>query len=154
MDPNIRHRIRTLRLRKGITTEELSKRMGISRPFYSQLEHGRRRMSVDYLEMIARILGVSVAELYREEKPSTTAGERPVPSEYKHLRSLNVARLRERVEPLLGAQTEDFLRCYLVWRRSSSNQRQDGAEPTHIPAEAGGGPLARKTVCGCERKER
>ena len=127
MEPNIRHRIRTLRLQKGITTEELSKRMGISRPFYSQLEHGRRRMSVDYLEMIARILGVSVAELYREEKPGMAAGEKPEPSEYKHLRPLNVARLRERVEPLLGVETDDFLRCYHAWRRST---RGSGARDT------------------------
>ena len=119
MPTNIRHRIRALRMHKGITTEELSKRMGISRPFYSQLEHGRRRMSVDYLEKIAGILGVSVAELYREEKPGLAAGEKPEPSEYKHLRPLNVARLRERVEPLLGVQTDDFLRCYLVWRQAS-----------------------------------
>ena len=97
MQPNIRHRIRALRLQKGITTEELSKRMGISRPFYSQLEHGRRRMSVDYLEMIARILGVSVAELYSEDRGALEAEARPS----VHLRPLNVARLRERVEPLL-----------------------------------------------------
>ena len=133
MPTNIRHRIRALRLQKGITTEEVAKRMGISRPFYSQLEHGRRRMSVDYLEMIARILGVSVAQLYSEEGGALEAGTRP----NVHLRPLNVARLRERVEPLLGAQTDDFLRCYLAWRQSSgcyraTSTRSEGDVPRSI----------------------
>ena len=119
MQPIIRHRIRALRLLKGLTSEEVSKRMGISRPFTSQLEHGRRRMSVDYLEKIARILGVTVAELYSGEEGGRPQSAGLDPSEFKHLRPLNVAKLRERVEPLRGAQTDDFLACYLVWRRSS-----------------------------------
>ena len=119
MEGRVRERIRGLRLRKGITTEEISRRMGISRPFYSQLEHGRRRMSVDYLEKIERILGVSVAELYIGDVmgPKDLAN-REVPT-YKHLCPLEVSKLGERVEPLLGSQTDDFLACYLVWRRSS-----------------------------------
>ena len=112
MESNIRHRIRALRLQKGITTEEVSKRMGISRPFYSQLEHGRRRMSVDYLEKIAQILGVTVAELYREEGGGREETARLDPSKYKHLRPLNVAKLRERVEPLLGAATTQMCLRY------------------------------------------
>ena len=119
METSVRERIRAIRIRQGITTEQISQRMGISRPFYSQLEHGRRRMSVDYLEKIARILGVTVAELYSGEEGGRPQSAGLDPSEFKHLRPLNVAKLRERVEPLLGAQTDDFLACYLVWRRSS-----------------------------------
>ena len=37
--------------------------MGISRPFYSQLESGYRRLDLIYLFMICRALKVELAEL-------------------------------------------------------------------------------------------
>ena len=59
----VRDRITTLRLDRGLTQKAMSKRMGISRPFYSQLERGYRRLDLVYLFMICHALNVEPAEL-------------------------------------------------------------------------------------------
>ncbi len=65
---DIRKRIRYLRKAKGMSAKDVSERMGISRPFYTQLEGGTRRISIKYLEGIARALSTTVADLYSEDR--------------------------------------------------------------------------------------
>ena len=74
MAVDIRKRIRDLRKAKGMSAKDVSEKMGISRPFYTQLEGGTRRLSVQYLEGIARALGTTVAALYSEEGVSLGPG--------------------------------------------------------------------------------
>lgn len=111
----IRKRIRAVRQAKGFTTVEIARQAGISRPYYSQLEGGKRRLSVPHLEKIAAALGVSVSKLYQdeplEEGRKTRKGSRS-------LRPVNTPELREKLEPLLGKQTADFIDCYQVWVQS------------------------------------
>ena len=64
MAVDIRKRIRNLRKSKGMSEKNVSEKMGISRPFYTQLEGGTRRLSVRYFEGIARALSTTVADLY------------------------------------------------------------------------------------------
>ncbi len=59
----VRDRITTLRLDRGLTQKEMSRRMGISRPFYSQLEKGIRRLDLLYLFAICRALDIEPAQL-------------------------------------------------------------------------------------------
>ena len=59
----VRDRITKLRSDQGITQEEMSRRMGISRPFYSQIESGYRRLDLVYLFMICRTLDIKPVQL-------------------------------------------------------------------------------------------
>jgi transcriptional regulator with XRE-family HTH domain len=53
--------IRLLRDAQGLTLRALAERVGVSAPFLSDLEHGRRQ--TDRYEELARALNVSVDEL-------------------------------------------------------------------------------------------
>ena len=61
----VRERIVELRKERGLTATQMAKRMGLSRPFYSQLEVGTRRMDLVYLLMICSILKVEPGKLLK-----------------------------------------------------------------------------------------
>lgn len=56
-------RIKQVRLEKGITQGELARRVGLSQAEISRKENGKTATHVKDLEMFARALGVSPAEL-------------------------------------------------------------------------------------------
>ena len=62
----IRGRIREIRERKEIKSIEMARKLKMSAPYYSQIENGSRRLSVDHLTRIAKILDVSLGELSGE----------------------------------------------------------------------------------------
>ena len=98
---DIRKRIRDLRKAKGMSAKDVSERMGISRPFYTQLEGGTRRISIKYLEGIARALSTTVADLYSED-------EAPVASRVA-ARSVvggGPPELAEKLRPYLGEDSD------------------------------------------------
>ena len=101
MAVDIRKRIRDLRKKKGMSAKDVSEKMGISRPFYTQLEGGTRRLSVQYLEGIARALGTTVADLYSEDgKPETPD------MIVKSVAESGNPELAERLRPYLGADSD------------------------------------------------
>ncbi len=55
--------LRELRLTRGMTLIETSTKAGLSHSFLSQIEHGHARPSFDSLNLIAKALGVSRAEI-------------------------------------------------------------------------------------------
>ena len=61
----IRANIRRIRKQKDLTANYVAVRVGISRAFYTQLEGGKRRMSLRYLIGIARALEVKPGKLLR-----------------------------------------------------------------------------------------
>lgn len=60
--------IRRLRLKFGLTQEELALKSGLSQGYINQLESGKRRYTQKSLELIADALSVPMAELFREEE--------------------------------------------------------------------------------------
>jgi transcriptional regulator with XRE-family HTH domain len=60
--------IRKLRMREGLTQEELALQSGLSQGYINQLENGRRRYTQKCLELIVTALSASVVELFAEEK--------------------------------------------------------------------------------------
>mgnify|MGYP001156906608 FL=1 len=91
MSVDIRKRIRDLRKTRGMSAKDVSEKMGISRPFYTQLEGGTRRLSVQYLEGVARALSTTVSDLYRDDAALTPARN---------------PQLAEKLRPYLGSQSE------------------------------------------------
>jgi transcriptional regulator with XRE-family HTH domain len=61
----IRQRIREVRKQKGMSQGKVAKAIGCSRPFFNQVEGGKRVLSLVRLIQIAHVLGVSLATLTR-----------------------------------------------------------------------------------------
>ena len=66
--------VRAMRTSRNMSQERVAEFVGISRPFYTQLEGGKRRMRVDYILKIAAALGVPVSELFKNQNSETAAG--------------------------------------------------------------------------------
>jgi len=69
--------IRTIRKQKGISQESVAYDLGIDYSTYGKIERGQIALTVDRLEKIATILGVTVEELYKwhENPKSSDAAE-------------------------------------------------------------------------------
>lgn len=55
--------MRSLRKRRGVTQVELADYLGLRRTYISDLERGKRNVSLVTLEIIARGFGLSVSRL-------------------------------------------------------------------------------------------
>jgi transcriptional regulator with XRE-family HTH domain len=60
-------RIRELREKRDLSVRELAKKIGVSAPFLSDVELGRRHPSDDVLKSIAAILETSFEELHKHD---------------------------------------------------------------------------------------
>lgn len=56
-------RIRDIRLKRGVTQEELAHRADLDYSYVNQIENGKRNPSLDAISRIARALGVSIQDL-------------------------------------------------------------------------------------------
>ena len=110
MASDIGKNIRAIRDALGLTGAQVSRAIGLSRPYYTQLEGGTRRLSAENVRKIADVLGVPVGELY--EGPRRPTGRKPTGrSKPKHLHPLNTPELRRRLKPLVGEHTGDAVQC-------------------------------------------
>jgi transcriptional regulator with XRE-family HTH domain len=57
-------RVRVLRLKAGISQEELAARSGLHRTYISSVERGQRNISLTNIHSLADALGVDVQELF------------------------------------------------------------------------------------------
>jgi transcriptional regulator with XRE-family HTH domain len=57
-------KIRTYRMKKGITQEEAAFRSKLDYSYFNQIEKGRRNPSIQAISRIAKALGVSIKELF------------------------------------------------------------------------------------------
>jgi XRE family transcriptional regulator, regulator of sulfur utilization len=74
-------RIRSERLRQGLTQELVAEKARLSTAFIGQIERGQNTASLISLEKIARALGVPLADLLRQ--PSAAHYKAPLPSHRK-----------------------------------------------------------------------
>lgn len=56
-------KVREIRIKRGLSIEELAKRVGLKRPNLSRIEHGKHVPSLETLERISVPLGVPVADI-------------------------------------------------------------------------------------------
>lgn len=61
-------RIKELRIELGYSQQELSYRSNIDRTYITQVENGKRNISIINIEKVAKALGVSMKELFNNEK--------------------------------------------------------------------------------------
>lgn len=69
IDLLVRRRLRELRLRRGMTLQEVGERAGIDVSTLSRLESGKRRLALDHLPRLAQALSVSTDELLQASQP-------------------------------------------------------------------------------------
>jgi transcriptional regulator with XRE-family HTH domain len=55
--------LRRLREKRGITLRAFAEKLGVSAPFVSDVEHGRRHLTAERLMVAARILGTKAERL-------------------------------------------------------------------------------------------
>lgn len=60
--------VRKLRLEQGISQEELAERCGLHRTYISDVELGKRNVSLENIDRIATSLNKSLVELFVEVK--------------------------------------------------------------------------------------
>ena len=58
-------RLRSLRMERGYTQTQLADYLGIDRSFISDVERGKKNMSLTYLETVAQGFGITLSELTR-----------------------------------------------------------------------------------------
>lgn len=71
------NRIADLRVRHGVTQEELAEAVGISASYVARIEGGAKRPALDILERIAGALTVSIVEVVTDAPPSTRRSRYP-----------------------------------------------------------------------------
>ena len=60
-------KLKKLRLKNNYTSKDIANILGISKPFYSQIENGRRRLSYDMAVKIASIFKMKPDEIFYED---------------------------------------------------------------------------------------
>lgn len=65
-DRDVGVRLQRARKERGITQEELAKRLGLPRPSYANIESGRQRVPLDVVWRAAVVLGVPITALVPE----------------------------------------------------------------------------------------
>lgn len=75
-----------LRKKKLLTQEQLGKAIGASKQMISNWERGDNMASQKYLDLLAKVLGVEVSDLYKENLTSE-----PKPDKKEGLDYMNVA---------------------------------------------------------------
>ena len=58
--------IRAIRRREGISQEELADRCGLHRTYVSDVELGKRNVSLENIDRLSRALNITLVELFEE----------------------------------------------------------------------------------------
>ncbi len=58
-------RLRELRKLKGLSQEQMAELAGVNGKYYSEVERGKRNMSIKVMEKIATNLGITLEEVFR-----------------------------------------------------------------------------------------
>lgn len=68
--------IKVFRDHRGLSAAKLAQRVGIARPYLTQIENGTRQPMFGVMQRIAEALGVSLDHLAMADKPKTGAKKR------------------------------------------------------------------------------
>lgn len=60
-------KLKEVRKQNGYSSEQISKVLGISKPFYSQIENGKRRLSYDMAIKISKVFKMKPDDLFYED---------------------------------------------------------------------------------------
>lgn len=69
---NFRHNVRKRRLELRLTQQQVADKLGVSGPYISEIEAGRRTPSLDTVERLATALDCPALQLLIAAEPATT----------------------------------------------------------------------------------
>ncbi|MEV0725417.1 helix-turn-helix transcriptional regulator [Micromonospora purpureochromogenes] len=72
--------LRRLRLRQGRTLRQVAEAAGVSLPYLSEVERGRKEASSEVLAAICRALGINLSDLLEEARDDLRRVERRIPA--------------------------------------------------------------------------
>ncbi|MFO7661016.1 MAG: cupin domain-containing protein [Chloroflexota bacterium] len=103
---NVGQRIRALREVEGLSLRALAERCGLSINAISQIERGENSPTVSSLHLLATALGVSIADLFKDEQQQNVLYVRPADrlrSEARGVRmeSLGIGLANQQIEPFV-----------------------------------------------------
>ena len=67
MDGDVMEKLREYRLKNKFTNQSMADFLGISKPYYWQIEHNQKRLSYDMAVRIADIFDLKPDDLFYEE---------------------------------------------------------------------------------------
>ena len=70
-------KIKEYRIKRGLSQEQVSKAIGVSRPTYTAIEAGRQKLDVEEAQKLANLFGIDVIDLLSVNIPDIT--------KYKHM---------------------------------------------------------------------
>lgn len=63
--------LRNLRIKNQYTTKMMAEKLGISKPFYSQLENQNRRLSYEMAVKISNVFGLKPDDIFYKDMKKT-----------------------------------------------------------------------------------
>ena len=60
-------KLKQLRIENKYTTKTMSEKLGISKPFYSQIENQRRRLTYEMAIKIAKVFGLKPDDIFYDD---------------------------------------------------------------------------------------
>lgn len=61
-------KIKQLRIREGMTLEQLGERLGVTKGYVHHMENGNRKISLDFLQSIADVFNVGMYYFFTDRK--------------------------------------------------------------------------------------
>ena len=61
-------RVRELRMAAGLSQEKFALKIGMDRTYYASVESGKRNISLQNIEKIAKGFGVSISQLFGDKR--------------------------------------------------------------------------------------
>lgn len=120
VDVLVRQRIRGLRVARGWSLDDLARRCYLSASTLSRIETGHRRIGLDQLTTIARVLDTSIDQLV-EPGDDQDVVIRPYPDEVRGMTTW----------VLSGQQGPRGLKVAKIRLTQSPARREDGEQPVH-----------------------
>ena len=119
----VRKRIRQLRDAKGLKAHDMAEIVGISRPFYTQLESGSRGISAIYLFQIAKALEMTVGEVCGERLKDEDVGQMK-----GHMIPVNNPRVYQVLHALLKEAPVEDGDWQILLSKAAEKLKQTGAK--------------------------
>lgn len=72
MNNHCMNQLKNIREKKGVSYEDMARKLNISKAYYWQIEHKNRRLSYEMAKNIASIFGLKPDDLFYNEYKSLT----------------------------------------------------------------------------------
>ena len=115
---NAAEKIRAWQKEAGLKGKDIAKLCGMSAAYYCDIRKGKQRGSIKALGRIVDMLGHKLEDLFEPTPEDVMINPMAV------VKNANIDELREKIEPILGGQTENFIQCFELWRKAPAALRK------------------------------